>query len=71
MKITSTRSFAMNEKSKRALMYLKKRKVNVSHVVQQALIYEARKEQENEKNYPDDFQGKGKAAKFEAMQPCL
>ncbi len=55
MKITSTRSFAMSEKSKRALMYLKKRKVNVSHVVQQALIVEARKEKENEINYPDDF----------------
>ena len=55
MKITSTRSFAMSDKSKRALMYLKKRKVNVSAVVQNALIVEARKEKELEAKYPDEF----------------
>ena len=55
MKFTSTRSFAMNDRAWKALTYLKKRKVNLSTIIQNALIVEARKEKELEEKYPDNF----------------
>jgi hypothetical protein len=53
MKLGKTHTFAMSEKSNKAILYLKKRKINLSAFVQSALIAKEKREREIEKEYPE------------------